>query len=41
MLDLLAKCPMWLLLLLSSLGVIGGDYYAKYWSLHRANIIYF
>ena len=34
-LGLVGRLPVWLLLSLSVAGVIGGDFFAKYWSLHR------
>jgi len=35
MIYLLAKLPVWLLLILSAGGVIAGDYFAKYWSVNQ------
>ena len=38
MFHLLAKLPVWLLLLISASGVIAGDYFAKYWSTNQRTI---
>lgn len=41
LLVLLAKLPVWTLLLLSSVSVVTGDFFAKYWSLQLKNVYVF
>jgi multidrug transporter EmrE-like cation transporter len=40
MIALLGKLPVFSLLLLSALGVISGDYFAKYWSVEQRGWMY-
>lgn len=40
MLEIFNKIPVYTLLLLSAASVITGDFFAKYWSLHRKPIFF-
>ena len=36
--QVLGKLPIWLLLSVSALGIITGDYFAKFWSINQRTI---
>ena len=40
LLDIFSKVPVTVLLLISALFVIAGDFFAKYWSVHRGWLLF-